>query len=303
MAKLFQLSAADKKHFIALAKTKPVGKDGRVFVGDGRFRNSNLDRYFGSPLYGDAYDQDGNYAGSGDFDYYIPRFKWTKLFGAANYPDKTMATTNKTAVKKAAAKKVVKKKVAAKRTTTNKDVRVPVTRTLAQAHAAALAAADERIVLSDGKISVLSDDIYTSFSWEKIESELGVGDDRYLPLDVAIAKKILAAGSPVIWSYTYDNGTYRFVGFNGEFGEVKLAPKPIVVNGETGEDKGDYWKFGCANIAKADLRQARRFLLESSTYFKSTHANRKIEGVMIGKGFFTLEILDRMNLVDMVDKI
>lgn len=281
MATLLKLSAADKKHFIALAKTKPLGKGGRVFVGDRKFRGKMLCRYFGGAIHGDEDDQDTSFTGAGGCDYYIPRNTWIGLFGATNYP-------------KAAAKKVVKKKVAAKKVV---DVRVPVTRKLAQAHAAAKAAAGERIILSDGKVAELNDDVYISFSWREVQEILGFDASKYLPTDIEIAKKIFAAELPVIWGYTDNSAGYRFVGFNGEFGEFKLAPKSVVVNGETGEDKGGYWKFGCANISTDELRHARNFLQVSKRIIdKHKSVNRNVEGVMIGKGLFTLEILERMSL-------
>lgn len=284
-----KLSEEDKIHFIRTAKKAPLGNDGRVFVGTNRLNGKLLREYLGELLYPHATSNDRTYVGSGGCDYYLRREKWIKLFGIENYPTKRAKTTNKVAAKKVAKKRVAKTKLI--------DVRSPVARTLAQAHAAAKESAGKKVVLSDGKVAELDDSVYTSYSWQDVEETLGTDKSRYLPVDIAIAKKIFAAGLPVIWTYADHTAFYRFVGFNGEFGEFNLAPEPIVVNGYAGKAVGDYWNFGCANISVEDLLLARNFLRDAkNTASKSKKVNRTIKCVYIGDGCFTLDILERMNL-------
>jgi hypothetical protein len=81
-------------------------------------------------------------------------------------------------------------------------------------------------------------------------------------------------------------------------GHLPYAPEFIVnvssgiaVNGYEGEDKGDYWKFGCAEINKEVLKRAKQLIDMSHL---TPVGNRKIESIKIGEGVFTLEILKEM---------
>lgn len=72
----------------------------------------------------------------------------------------------------------------------------------------------------------------------------------------------------------------------------------IEVNGYTGEDMGECYEFGCANISKDQLRSAKEYLqlVNDPDDDEDEFSNRKIEGVKIGEGIFTLGILNKMNL-------
>lgn len=65
----------------------------------------------------------------------------------------------------------------------------------------------------------------------------------------------------------------------------------IIVNGYIAEDKGIYYKFGCAEIDKKTLKAAKDFLNLSPGY-----GNKTPQSVKIGEGEFTLAILNKMSL-------
>lgn len=69
--------------------------------------------------------------------------------------------------------------------------------------------------------------------------------------------------------------------------------KPVVkVNGCEAKEDGEFYFFGCAMISKENLKEAKLLLSRQS----KSAGNRKIESVKIGKGDFTLEILEQLNL-------
>jgi hypothetical protein len=96
--------------------------------------------------------------------------------------------------------------------------------------------------------------------------------------------------------YIYGNETTfkRAISPKSTESDFKIVENGVKVNGYVGNDTGDYYEFGCAEIPKHDLLDAREFLLVQSK--KPYGGNRKIESVKIGAGDFTLEILNKMNL-------
>jgi hypothetical protein len=68
--------------------------------------------------------------------------------------------------------------------------------------------------------------------------------------------------------------------------------KEVKVNGHIAEDMGDYYKFGCAEISKPQLKRAKEFLVNSQGCWNNS--NRDTKSVKIGAGEFTLEILNQL---------
>ena len=81
---------------------------------------------------------------------------------------------------------------------------------------------------------------------------------------------------------------WTFESMTGDLNKIKVK-----VNGHVGEDKGDYYLFGCAKIAKEDLLDAREFLAKTE---RSSGLYRSVSSVRIGAGEFNLEILKQLNL-------
>ncbi len=69
----------------------------------------------------------------------------------------------------------------------------------------------------------------------------------------------------------------------------EIAPDPVKINGYEAKDEGQNIRFGCAVIPKDTLRTVRDLMKQATPgEFK------KVESVMIGKGQFTLEIIDKL---------
>jgi signal peptidase I len=70
-------------------------------------------------------------------------------------------------------------------------------------------------------------------------------------------------------------------------------PKPVVIiNGYTAEDKGNYFKFGCAKISKSQLKAIYHIMI--TDYFDDC---KPLKSVTIGQGVFTKQ--DIQNLLDL----
>jgi hypothetical protein len=104
----------------------------------------------------------------------------------------------------------------------------------------------------------------------------------------------------VLLRAVWDNGTHHKLCLSAD-PSAECYPKPwvdkpkIVVNGYTGEEKGETWVFGCAVIDKSVLFCARKFLEEEGKNCRN-QGNRDIKSVKIGEVDFTLEILKQMGI-------
>lgn len=65
--------------------------------------------------------------------------------------------------------------------------------------------------------------------------------------------------------------------------DEKVLDKPVIINGYPAEDKGDYFKFGCANVSKFQLNAILDIM--ECTYIDC----KPLNSVTIGKGVFTKE--------------
>jgi hypothetical protein len=112
-------------------------------------------------------------------------------------------------------------------------------------------------------------------------------------LDKRITQKHFKNGPEILLLGGWSDGAKMVRVFDNN--SLEIYVEKIKVNGFDAEDMGEYYKFGCAQIQKSQLKRAKEFLIETNKGL-SGYCNRKTESVKIGQGDFTLDILNKLNL-------
>jgi hypothetical protein len=117
---------------------------------------------------------------------------------------------------------------------------------------------------------------------------------RAYPYFVKDSEEIFSKQDVLVYIYSNNSRFKRAILPKSTESDFKIVENGVKVNGYVGNDTGDYYEFGCVEISKHILRDAKEFLSTQSK--KPSAGNRKIQSVKIGAGDFTLEILEKMNL-------